>query len=141
MQSKIQKLFQIFYFLFYKYFIQLSFQSLQCLRPNPFLNHLTVFKNLKSRDRHDLVFLRQIRIFINIAFGNFNWFISQFLELIALKLGPIILQGPHHSAQKSTKTGTWLSSTSWVKLAEFNVISDINIDKIIKICYNLSIVL
>src|SRR5215467_574409 len=30
--------------------------------------------------------------------------------------GPIILQGPHHSAQKSTSTGPSAFSTSWEKV-------------------------
>src|SRR5262245_3340174 len=32
-------------------------------------------------------------------------------------MGAIILQGPHHSAQKSTTTGCGLLTTSWSKLA------------------------
>src|SRR4051812_36386492 len=32
-------------------------------------------------------------------------------------MGPTALQGPHHSAQKSTSTGPEASSTSWRKLS------------------------
>ena len=48
--------------------------------------------------------------------------LSAFSPAISSSTGATILQGPHHSAQKSTSTGLSLCSTSATKLASVTVL-------------------
>src|ERR1700733_12153251 len=43
--------------------------------------------------------------------------LSLYSPAISSRMGAIILQGPHHSAQKSSNTGLSDLSTSWLKVA------------------------
>src|SRR5207249_815449 len=46
---------------------------------------------------------------------------SAYSSASSLRIGAIILHGPHHSAQKSTRTGVDDCNTSWAKFALFKV--------------------
>lgn len=45
------------------------------------------------------------------------WNLSPYSESRSSRTGAMALQGPHHAAQKSTRTGLSACSTSWSKLA------------------------
>jgi hypothetical protein len=50
---------------------------------------------------------------LSLAIRTLSWYSAA----ISSRMGAIILQGPHHSAQKSSRTGLSDFSTSWLNVA------------------------
>ena len=76
---------------------------------------LAVLEQHQGRDAADAVLHGGARVVVDVDLGDLE--AARYSAAISSRIGAIILQGPHHSAQKSTSTGVADFSTSCSKVA------------------------
>ena len=77
--------------------------------------NLAVLKNEQCGDGAHAVFRGEVLVFVNIDLADRT--LPEYSSASSSRTGAIILQGPHHSAQKSTSTGVVDFRTCWAKLS------------------------
>ena len=80
---------------------------------------LTVAEDEQRRDAHDVVAAGDARVVVDVELGDLQR--GAVRTEISSRTGAIILHGPHHSAQKSTRSGVSALPTDSSKVASDSV--------------------
>ena len=65
---------------------------------------LSILEQDQGRDAHDIEAPGELKVLVDVDLANPE--LADLLRAISSSTGATILHGPHHSAQKSTRTGS-----------------------------------